>query len=191
MNAAVSAAEKAALLQHYKTTVSAFEDAAKQAILSPMGQCPNGPGCRHPACRIDGCKSAILSHYSAQAALASDACLYGPALCHPMDPRTPDDDSLTPEEALEAATDEAVRTPYSVAWWLDQTVGRDTSAMPACTESIWQITHMTSVPRLLTLVMDGNNAQIINAAKRLRELYVSAQSVEIAERAAELLKGQA
>jgi hypothetical protein len=33
-------------------------------------------------------KAAILAHYRAQA----DAALYGPALGHPMDPRTPDDD---------------------------------------------------------------------------------------------------
>jgi hypothetical protein len=133
-------------------------------------------------------KAAILGHYSAQAALASDACLYGPALGHPMDPRTPDDDRMSDADALEAATDELVRTPYNVTFWLDQAVGIDTSAMPACTESIWNVTHCNDVRRLLCLVMDGNNAQIVNAAKRMRELYVAAHKGEIAGRAAELLK---
>jgi hypothetical protein len=135
-------------------------------------------------------KAAILSHYTAQAALASDAALYGPALGHPLDPRTPDDDRMSEDEAKEAATDELVRCPYDVTFWLDQHVGIDTDSMPACTETIWQVTHCSDVRRLLTLVMDGNNAQIINAAKRLRELYVEAHKFEIAERAAELLKEQ-
>ena len=131
-------------------------------------------------------KAAALAHYTA---IASDAALYGPALNHPMDPRTDDDDSPTAEEAQEAATDELARTPYSVAWWLNQTVGNDTSAMKPCTENIWQVSHSSDVRRLLTLVMDGNNAQIVNAAKRLRELYVEAHASEISARASEILRG--
>jgi hypothetical protein len=133
-------------------------------------------------------KAAILSHNGAQAALASDACLYGPNLGHQLDPRNDDDDSMSEADAQEAATDELVRCPYNVAFWLDIAVGIDTEPMPACTETIWQVTHCNDVRRLLTLIMDGNNAQIINAAKRLRELYVEAHKAEIAERAAEILK---
>lgn len=56
-------------------------------------------------------KAAILSHYRAQAALASDSCLYGPALGHPMDPRTPDPDDLTLDLqcAIENMVEEAGR----------------------------------------------------------------------------------
>jgi hypothetical protein len=133
-------------------------------------------------------KAATLAHYSAQAALASDACLYGPPTSHPLDPRNDDSDSMSDADAQEAATDELVRTPYNVTFWLDQQVGIDTGDMPACTETIWQVTHCSDVRRLLTLVMDGNNAQIINAAKRLRELYVEAHKGEITQRAAEILK---
>ena len=44
----------------------------KRAILSPIGQCPNGPGCRHPACRIEGCKASVLAHLQAQVAALTD-----------------------------------------------------------------------------------------------------------------------
>ncbi len=56
-------------------------------------------------------KAAILAHYTAQAALASDACLYGPALGHPLDPRTPDTDDLTLDVmcAIDHMTEEAGR----------------------------------------------------------------------------------
>ena len=133
-------------------------------------------------------KAAILSHYSAQAALASDAALYGPYLGHALDPRTPDDDRISEDEAEEAATDELVRTPYEVAFWLDKAVGHNPDPMPWCRETIWDVQHCSDVRRLLVLVMDGNGSQIINAAKRLRELYVAAHKAEIAERASEILK---
>lgn len=130
-------------------------------------------------------KAAALAHYRA---IASDACLYGPNLGRPLDPRNDDDDRMTDADAQEAATDEMVRTPYEVSFWLEKQVGNNTDSLPACTENIWQVSHCNDVRRLLTLVMDGNNAQIINAAKRLRELYVEAHRAEIAARASEILK---
>ncbi len=133
-------------------------------------------------------KAAILSHYSAQAALASDAALYGPHLQHPLDPRTPDDDGMSEAEADDMATEEFVRTPCNVTFWLEHQCGDKTEPAQMGSETIWTITHSSEVPRLLALVFDGNNAQIINAAKRLRELYVAAHASEISARAAEILK---
>jgi hypothetical protein len=133
-------------------------------------------------------KAAILSHYSAQAALASDAALNGPALGHPLDPRTPDDDRISQEEAADMATEEYLRTPCNVTFWLEHQCGDKTEPVQMGSETIWTITHSNEVPRLLSLVMDGNNAQIVNAAKRLRELFLAAHKSDISARAAEILK---
>lgn len=78
-------------------------------------------------------KAAILAHYRAQA----DAALYGPALGHPMDPRTPDDDTASSlryimEDALQAiyrnldALD-AVQSPEAMQRVIDKchSIGRD------------------------------------------------------------------
>ena len=131
-------------------------------------------------------KLEILAHYTA---LASDAALYGPALGHPLDPRN-DDDRISQEEAADMATEEHLRTPCNVTFWLEHQCGDKTEPVQMGSETIWTITHSSEVPRLLALVMDGNNAQIVNAAKRLRELYAAAHAGEISARASEILKAE-
>ena len=134
-------------------------------------------------------KAAILSHYSAQAALASDAALYGANLGDPRDPRNDDSDRISEFEADDMATEEFVRTPCNVTFWLEHQCGDKTEPLKVGTyNSIWDVVHCNSVPHLLALVMDGSASQIVNAARRLRELYVDAHASEISARAAEILK---
>lgn len=137
-------------------------------------------------------KRAITAHLQSHvAALASDAALYGPNLGHQLDPRNDDSDRISEFEADDMATEEFVRTPCNVTFWLEHQCGDQTEPLKVGTYSIWDVVHCNSVPHLLALVMDGNNAQIINAAKRLRELFLASEATAISERAAELMKGSA
>ena len=83
-------------------------------------------------------KVAISAHLGSQlSALASDAALYGPALGHPMDPRTPDDDTANSlrfivDDALEAlyrASDalSAAQSPEAMQRVIDKlhSIGKD------------------------------------------------------------------
>jgi hypothetical protein len=119
-------------------------------------------------------KAATLRHYTRMAAAIAVT--------------DEDDESLDEFQADDIAREELLRTPCNLTFWLEHQSGTSTEPLTVGTETIWEITHCDDVPRLLALVFDGSDAQIVNAARRLRDIYLTAHAKEVSERAAELMK---
>ncbi len=101
-----------------------------------------------------------------------------------------DEDYLTPDQAVEQATDELLSNADAVSFWLAK----------ACDGATNSINTLHLLPGdildagpavLLACLMTGNNDQIVNAAHVLRHRAVKGMALGISSRAAELLRGQA
>lgn len=116
-----------------------------------------------------------------------DEATWGPCTGHPNDPRTEDapDDYMTLDEALDAATEEMMSSPYAVAFWLGEQI-QDVSIVDV--DAVTDHLPDASVNELLTMIMAGDSEQIVAAAYELRERFKGGSKGDIADRAHELMK---
>jgi len=113
---------------------------------------------------------------------------FGAFADHPMDPRTEDDDRLTPAQAHDEATDQILSFAESVADWLAKACDCDEGRLPLDVRDLEPLQIIEGSPAMLVAVlMHGDNSQVLRAVHKLRELAAKNFAAEINERAAELL----
>ena len=113
---------------------------------------------------------------------------YGPYLGHPMDPRTPECDALSEDEAREIAEDELMRTPAVLRDTLWPLIPDDMT--PVRVDELCRPELDTcglNAGQLLAIVLHGQPMAQSLAGSALRELLVAAMAGYIAARAAELM----
>lgn len=115
-----------------------------------------------------------------------DEATWGACDGHPNDPRTDvPDEHLTLEEALAAATEQVMSSPYAVAFWLGEQI-QDVSIVDV--DAVTDHLPDASVNELLAMIMAGDSKQIVAAAYELRERFKGGSQGDIADRARELMK---
>lgn len=113
---------------------------------------------------------------------------YGAYKFHPLDPRTDDSDTLTPDQAHDEATDQILSYAESVADWLAKACDTDAGRMPLDVRDLEPLQIIEGSPALLVAVlMTGDNTQVLRAVHGLREMAGKNFAAEINERAALLL----
>lgn len=101
-----------------------------------------------------------------------------------------DEDYLTPDQAVEQATDELLSNADAVSFWLSKVCDGATNSIN--TLHLLPGDILDAGPAvLLACLMTGNNDQVVRAAHVLRHRAVKGMAGDISSRAAELLRGQA
>ena len=117
-----------------------------------------------------------------------DAATWPACSGHPNDPRTEvDDDVMTEDQALEIAADALVRTPYAVAWWLQEEADK-AGVIEIDAAAVTDHMPDASVSELLALIMDGRPEEIVAAAHELRDRFKASQANEIKSAARDILR---
>jgi hypothetical protein len=113
---------------------------------------------------------------------------YGSYTAHPMDPRNDDDDSLTPDQAHDEAAEQVLSYAESVADWLAKACDTDAGRMPLDVRALEPLQIIEGSPALLlSVLMNGDNSQVLRAVHGLREMAGKHFAAEINERSAQLL----
>lgn len=113
---------------------------------------------------------------------------YGAYNAHPLDPRTDDDDGLTPEQARDEASEQILSYAESVADWLAKACDCDEGRLPLDVRDLEPLQIIEGSPALLlTVLMNGDNGQVLRAVHGLRDMAAKHFAAEINERAAQLL----
>lgn len=116
---------------------------------------------------------------------------YGAFADHPMDPRSPCDccdEVMTADEAKGEATDQILSFAESVADWLAKACDCDEGRIPLDVSALEPLQIIEGSPALLmTVLMNGDNSQVLRAVHKLREMAAKNFAAEIDERAAQLL----
>lgn len=113
---------------------------------------------------------------------------WGPVTGHPNDPRWDEDDEFHNEQtALDAATDDVLATPYTWAWFLNETVD---GVNPVPTHKRFDDMTELSNGELLALVMDCFDRDTVMLARaELRDRFLAHADTQqsLLDRAAELV----
>lgn len=138
----------------------------------------------------DAAHAALLGALAARAAVPRDAD-FERYTGHPMDPRTPDEDTLTADEAEEQAADEVLTTTEPLADWIAKKCDCDQGRAPIDTTKFDDVDLIDCdrVPVLLACLLGGDEMQMHAASNRLRTLFLQAERKTIGQRAAQLLAG--
>jgi hypothetical protein len=100
-----------------------------------------------------------------------------------------DDEDLTPEQAIDLATEELLSTPNTVARWLLSHCSTPESKVPAAgidelhDDQVMEL----PIPALLAVAMTGTNEQALIALRVLREVAKELNYPQIARRANAML----
>jgi hypothetical protein len=112
----------------------------------------------------------------------------------PADPRTDDADEedfdapMTPAQAHDEATDQILSFAESVADWMAKACDTPAGRLPLDVRGLEPLQIIEGSPALLvSVLMNGDNSQVLRAVYRLREMAAKNFAAEIDERAAELL----
>jgi hypothetical protein len=117
-----------------------------------------------------------------------DEITWGPVTGHPNDPRQEDDGEFHNEQtALDAATEDVLATPYTWAWFLNETVD---GVNPVPTHKRFDDMTDLSNGELLALIMDCFDATTVMLARaELRDRFLAHADTQqsLLDRAAELV----
>lgn len=138
----------------------------------------------------DAAHAVLLGALAARAAVPRDAD-FGRYTGEFMDPRTPDDDTLTADEAESQAADEVLTTTEPLADWIAKKCDCDQGRAPIDTTKFEDVDLIDCdrVPVLLACLLAGDESQMRAASSRLRTLFLQAERKTVGLRAAQLLAG--
>lgn len=110
-----------------------------------------------------------------------------------MDPRSPQNDAPTADDARDAAREHILSYADSVADWLAKACDTPAGREPLDVSALTEVEVISGTPALLMAVLmtGNNNTQALRAVYRLRELAAMAFRVEIDGRTASILAGAA
>lgn len=116
---------------------------------------------------------------------------YGTFADHPMDPRTENSDAVTEDEARAEATEQTLSYAESVADWLAKACDTPAGREPVRVLELTPMRIISGGPDLLlTVLMAGDNTQVLRAVHRLRELAAIEFRPAIDSRTASILEAQ-
>lgn len=123
-----------------------------------------------------------------------DSITWGPYLGRANDPREPDDDAITADMAAEFAEHELMRSPYALAWALNNDCGIDDADERVDVDTVCRpelVAQDATTAQLLAVVLNSAcRDTVYRAATELAERLKAVMAPLIAERAAEILKAQ-
>jgi len=111
-----------------------------------------------------------------------------PGLCGDLRAEVEADEELTPEQAHDEASEQILSYAESVADWLAKACDCDEVRLPLDVRDLEPLQIIEGSPALLlTVLMNGDNGQVLRAVHGLRDMAAKHFAAEINERAAQLL----
>ena len=111
-----------------------------------------------------------------------------PGLCGDLRAEVEEEEALTPDQAHDKATDQILSFAESVADWMAKACDCDAGRRPLDVRDLEPLQIIEGSPALLvSVLMNGDNSQVLRAVYRLREMAAKNFAAEIDARAAELL----